>query len=71
MDNPAVFFPILGVAVLGIICLLLAMGLYLEKKYRQVDRSVPKLRVKIDAVVGPKDSVSNLNLLTATDMTIK
>ena len=67
MDNPAVFFPLLAVAVLAIVCFLLIGAVYIEKKYRGVEKEAPKLRAVPPNVVAPMPNQSISAVMSLSD----
>ena len=67
MDNPAVFFPLLAVAVLGVLCFLLIGAIYIEKKYRGLEKEAPKLRAVSPNVVVPMPNQSISAVMSLSD----
>ena len=67
MDNPAVFFPLLAVAVLAIVCFLLVGGIYIEKKYKAVGKEAPKIRAVPPNVVSPMPNQSMSAIISLSD----
>ena len=67
MDNPAVFFPLLAVAVLAIVCFLLIGGIYIEKKYKAVGKEAPKIRAVPPNVVSPMPNQSMSAIILLSD----
>ena len=67
MDNPAVFFPLLAVAVLAIVCFLLIGGIYIEKKYKAVGKEAPKIRAVPPNVVSPMPNQSMSAIISLSD----
>ena len=67
MDNPAVFFPLLAVAVLAIVCFLLIGAIYIEKKYKFAVKEAPKLRAVPPNVVVPVPNQSISAIMSLSD----
>ena len=67
MDNSAVFFSLLGVAVLVIVCFLLVGAIYIEKKYRSIEKEAPKLRAVPPNVVAPMPNQSMTAIMSLSD----
>jgi hypothetical protein len=67
MDNPTVFFPLLAVAVLAIVCFLLIGGIYIEKKYKAVGKEAPKIRAVPPNVVSPMPNQSMSAIISLSD----
>ena len=67
MDNPKVFFPLLAVAVLAIVCFLLIGGVYIEKKYKTFVKEAPKIRAVPPNVVTPMPDHSISAIISLSD----
>lgn len=67
MDNPKVFFPLLAVAVLAVVCFLLIGGVYIEKKYRASSKEAPKIRAVPPNVITPLPDHSISGIISLSD----